>query len=95
MNYDNHDLIWHCPHCGKQNQEPMHSDPQAHFISITCEHCGEETEGCLCDTGVIIDLDKMQSRLASLAGKKSAKARKNLGHNSEHYRNLAKKRWKK
>lgn len=38
---------------------------------------------------------EMQKKVMSELGKKSAKARKSGGHDSEYYRKLARKRWNK
>ncbi len=43
-------IQWECFYCGNINHIEMHSDPNAHYPSMVCDHCGEETEGCLCDS---------------------------------------------
>ncbi len=91
--YPNHDLIWICSNCGKENREPMHSDPLAHFVSMICQFCEKEEEGCACNTGRIIPHSINES--ARQLGRLSAAARKLKGYSSEYYRQLANKRWKK
>jgi transcription elongation factor Elf1 len=45
-------IVWQCPHCDALNITENHSDKNAHFISMECEHCGEEVEECLCDSAI-------------------------------------------
>lgn len=41
-------IVWQCPHCDEYNITENHSDKNAHFVSMVCEHCDEEEEECLC-----------------------------------------------
>lgn len=49
------DIRWTCPACGHVQQEPMHSDPDAHFLCGVCQSCNTETELCPCEFGEIVD----------------------------------------
>lgn len=48
-------IVWQCPHCNNYNITENHSDKNAHFPSMDCDHCGEELEDCLCDNAIGIN----------------------------------------
>lgn len=41
-------INWTCTKCGEQNTIEQHIE-NACFVSLVCEHCNHETEGCYCD----------------------------------------------
>ena len=48
-------ISWQCPHCLTYQTTENHSCPAAHYPSMICEHCGAETEGCLCDQAITLE----------------------------------------
>lgn len=48
-------ITWQCPHCEAHNVTENHSDPEAHFVSMVCDFCDEETDGCFCDYKVTVE----------------------------------------
>lgn len=97
------DIRWTCPSCGHVQQEPMHSDPDAHFVSAVCQSCNYEAELCPCELGEIVDAPpgsfsvpiflkdkKKSSQAARRFARKGGKAKAaKYGH--EHYTEIGKK----
>lgn len=78
-------FTWICPSCKKCNEVERHHDPNAHFVSVVCEACGFELEDCPC-----YDFTEAMREL----GRRSWHKRKKT-QNSDFFKKLAKKRWKK
>lgn len=62
-------MAWQCLGCESINVEYSHTDPMAHFQSMTCEVCGAEHEGCFC--GDSIDADDVINFFSQLGINKS------------------------
>jgi len=83
-------ITWTCANCKRKNQWEMH-EPDAHFPSMVCDHCGHEIEMCLCDLSSI-PLNTFRTWGAQ-GGKKKGKSK--VRGDSEYYRKIAKRRKKK
>lgn len=51
-------FTWICPECGAENEVEMHTDLNAHFVSVICEECDYELEGCPCGEAEGINNDE-------------------------------------
>ena len=94
------DLRWLCPRCRQYNQEPMHTDTEAHFVSMTCDNCDHETEDCACTWGEIVDAPPGSASISlyfAKIGSKGGKvtAQKHKDKKVEWGRKGAEKQWKK
>lgn len=89
MNYIPH----YCTICNHTSYTETHTDPDAHFPSLSCERCDRETEGCPCED-VITERQMMARQLGSAGGTARAK---NLAPDklSQIGRSGASKRWGK
>lgn len=45
-------IAWQCVDCEAINTEYNHSDPYAHLVSMVCEVCGTEYDGCFCENAI-------------------------------------------